>query len=213
MSSLYTPHKNVIVCLKAVFSGVLFLTDWDVYSTRQADLLCGLAQGTLMTSGGSLPPWHKRILTGLPNASPHPVRCKLMVLTLTRLSGNSHTNEREKDRNQTTSNNKLAGDVAQWVNCLPRIHEALGWIPSTARHDGAWINPALKGQRWEDQGLEIIFSYTASSKPGWDTWATVSKQIKITPKTKRKSIIFCYCVLWHNPGETWPNVYSPHIGH
>ena len=81
-------------------------------------------------------------------------------------------------------------EVAQWLECLLSIHGALGSVPSIIynRHGGACLSPALWRQRQEDQKSEVVFNYTASSRPAQVPGDPVTNKTK---GKKRALLIAC----------------------
>lgn len=65
--------------------------------------------------------------------------------------------------------------VIKSTECLPRMLEAPGMIPSTRGSPGTrqgyshLQSPYRGGGRQEDQKFKVIIDYIVSSKPAWDT--------------------------------------------
>lgn len=66
---------------------------------------------------------------------------------------------------------KGTGSLAQWVQCLPGMHEALGCIPgpckpSTITHT---CNPSTAQMGSKDQEFKVIVCYSMKLRTSWAT--------------------------------------------
>lgn len=92
------------------------------------------------------------------------------------------------------NNNRLRMSLIL-VECLPNMHEALGWIPITMdrpRYGGVCLKSQHSGSRgrriWSS--IQVILSYTVSWRPAWATWNCLKKKFSNVQLGKS----FCFTV-------------------